>query len=219
MMAQGESSGIFHVCRKHGSYNDAEQQLALMVTEHISLALANLKLQETLRHQAIRDPLTGLYNRRHMEESLEREIRRATRRNASFGVVMLDLDHFKRLNDTYGHAAGDAILRRMGEFLKDHVRGEDIACRYGGEEFALIILDASLEDVHRIADTIRQDVKQLDATYQNHHIGPLTVSLGVAAFPQHGTTIESLLQSADMALYRAKGEGRDRVVVIGQVFC
>ena len=125
---------------------------------------------------------------------------------------MIDIDHFKRFNDTYGHAAGDTLLRELGEFLQKRIRIEDIACRYGGEEFTLILPDASLEAAQQRAEELRQAVRQLQLQAgQAHEV--VTLSLGVAIYPQHGRTIETVLQAADSALYRAKQEGRDRVVV------
>ncbi len=189
------------------------QQIARSVAERIALALANLRLRETLRMQAVRDPLTGLYNRRYMEETLEREIRRAERRYTSLGVIMLDVDHFKRFNDTFGHAAGDTLLQELSSFLMGHIRGEDIACRYGGEEIALILPDASLEGARGRADDLRQRIKALAIAHNGQPLGSVTVSMGVAVYPDHGHTGEELLRAADTALYEAKAQGRDRVVV------
>jgi diguanylate cyclase (GGDEF)-like protein/PAS domain S-box-containing protein len=212
MIAQGETLGIFHLCREVGPLSEATQQLATTTAEHLSLALANVRLRETLRHQAIRDPLTGLFNRRYMEESLERELHRAARHNIALGVIMLDLDHFKRFNDTFGHAAGDTILRELGNLLHSQLRGEDIACRYGGEEFALIILDAPLAVVIQRAEQLRAAVRQLNVTYREQSLGTVTLSLGVAVYPDHGITTEELLRAADTALYQAKAAGRNCVV-------
>lgn len=193
-----------------------EQGFALAVADIVSLALANLKLRETLRNQAIRDPLTGLFNRRYMEESLKREMYRAMRRGTKLGIIMLDIDHFKRFNDTYGHAAGDALLQELGNFLQARIRKEDIACRYGGEEFTLILPDSSLEDTRRRAEELREEVKHLHVRYNGEPIGNVTLSLGVAVFPDHGETAETVLQTADWALYLAKEKGRDQVVVVGE---
>ncbi|HZQ36718.1 MAG TPA: diguanylate cyclase [Dehalococcoidia bacterium] len=192
---------------------DAVQQIAQSLAERIALALANLRLRETLRMQAVRDPLTGLYNRRYMEETLEREIRRAERRYASLGVIMLDVDHFKRFNDTFGHAAGDTLLQELSRFLMGHIRGEDIACRYGGEEIALILPEASLAGARGRADDLRERIKALQISHEGQPLGAVTVSMGVAVFPEHGQTGEALLRAADAALYEAKAQGRDRVVV------
>jgi diguanylate cyclase (GGDEF)-like protein/PAS domain S-box-containing protein len=213
MIAQSETLGIFHLCRETGPLTEAIQQLAITTAEHLSLALANVQLRATLRHQAIRDPLTGLFNRRYMEDTLERELQRAARYTMTLGVIMLDLDHFKRFNDTFGHAAGDTILRELGNLLQSHLRDEDIACRYGGEEFALIILDAPLAIIMQRAEQVRTAVQQLTITYREQSLGTVTLSLGVAVYPDHGITTEEIVHAADAALYKAKAAGRNRVVV------
>jgi diguanylate cyclase (GGDEF)-like protein/PAS domain S-box-containing protein len=213
MMAQGETIGFFHLCRETGGFPDTARQLAVTVAEHVSLAVTNIRLRETLRYQAIRDPLTGLYNRRYMEESLERELRRAARHGMPLGVIMLDLDHFKRFNDTFGHAAGDTVLRELGLMLMSLLRGEDIACRYGGEEFMLIILDTERQAVVQRAELIRQSVSQMVIDHRGQSLGTLSLSLGVALFPQSGMSVDALVRSADRALYEAKSRGRNRVVV------
>lgn len=169
------------------------------------------RMEATLRAEAIRDPLTGLYNRRYMEESLRREIASAERRGGSLTVVMLDLDHFKQFNDSHGHAAGDLMLRAIGAYLRQHIRAGDIACRYGGEELTLIFPDTTLEDTRRRLETLRLQLHDLHVSYQDNELGPVTVSAGIAAMPVHGNTAEALLRVADDALYRAKAAGRDRV--------
>jgi diguanylate cyclase (GGDEF)-like protein len=187
-------------------------RLARTVADHICLAISNLRLQETLRGQSIRDPLTGLFNRRYLEVSLEREMLRAMRGHNSVGAVMMDIDHFKHFNDTYGHDAGDTLLREVGRCLQEHIRGGDIACRFGGEEFILIFPEASLEDTICRAEAIRETVKHLDVTHRGQHLDSVTLSLGVAAFPEHGDTADGIVHSADEALYRAKRAGRDQVI-------
>ena len=153
MLAQGELLGLLHMTiGEQGRSLEARHRFVTTVAEHIALAIANLKLRETLRNQSIRDALTGLFNRRYMEESLEREMRRAARGRHPVGIIMLDLDHFKRFNDTYGHEAGDDLLRRVGSTLQRSIRAEDIACRYGGEEFTLIMPEASLLDASHRAE-------------------------------------------------------------------
>lgn len=226
MLARGEMLGMLHLQSNvqgltpqdilKGYLTESKQKLAMTVAEQIALALANLKLRETLRIQSIRDPLTGLFNRRYMEESLERELRRVTRKQSSLGVIMVDIDHFKQFNDTFGHATGDNLLRELGTFLNANVRGEDIACRYGGEEFALIMTEASLEIIRERAEKLREGVKHINIHSLGQTSGTITISLGVAIFPQHGSSGEAVLQAADAALYKAKAEGRDRVVVVGQ---
>jgi diguanylate cyclase (GGDEF)-like protein/PAS domain S-box-containing protein len=220
MAAQGETVGLFHLHSTneppdaaHLHLSLAQQQLARTVADSIALALANLRLRETLRQQSIRDPLTGLFNRRYLEETLEREIRRAARGQRPVGIIMLDLDHFKRFNDMFGHDAGDTLLRELGTFLWTHVRGEDIACRYGGEEFTLVLPDASLEAARERAEFLREEVKHLNLRHAGEPLGAVALSLGVAVFPDHGPTGEIVLKAADVALYRAKREGGDRTVI------
>jgi diguanylate cyclase (GGDEF)-like protein len=157
-----------------------------------------------------------LFNRRYLEESLEREIYRAGRKGTPLGVVMLDIDHFKQFNDTFGHEAGDAILHEIGVFLQRHVRSSDIACRYGGEEFTLIMPETSLEVACQRAEHLREAVKHVQVQHVQRSLGSIAFSFGVAVFPDHGSTAETLLRSADTALYQAKSEGRNRVCVAGQ---
>jgi diguanylate cyclase (GGDEF)-like protein len=169
--------------------------------------------EEALRELSVRDPLTGLFNRRYLEETLNRELWRAARNQRPVGIIMLDLDHFKRFNDTYGHGGGDALLREVGGFLGKHVRGSDIACRYGGEEFTIILPDATLEITRQRAEELRQGAQQLALQLDGAESDPVTFSLGVAGFPTHGNTGSEVLAAADAALYQAKAAGRDRVVV------
>ena len=212
MTAQGEALGMLYLSSlESGTAIEAKQQLAVTVAEHISLALANIKLREKLESQSIRDPLTGLFNRRYMEESLEREIQRCDRKHQPLGIIMLDVDHFKRFNDTFGHEAGDSVLKELGEFLQKYVRGSDIACRYGGEEFILILPEGSLDTTSKRAEQLREGIKHLHLKYRHEPLGQITLSLGVASFPEHGITGQDVIREADAALYRAKREGRDAV--------
>lgn len=214
LAAQGEILGLLHLARGEPQpFTDGDEQLAFNVARHVEQALANLKLRESLKQQSIRDPLTGLYNRRYMEESLAREVRRAARNQQPLGVIMLDLDHFKQFNDTLGHDAGDALLREFGGYLLSHVRFEDIACRFGGEEFALILPEAQLGVVAERAEQIRMGTRLLSIHYRGQRLPSVTVSLGVAMFPQDGANGGDVLRAADSALYRAKAAGRDRVVL------
>lgn len=216
LVAQGETLGVLHLesgPRPEGQEAGEavpKEQLALTVAEDMALALANLKLRETLRSQAIRDSLTGLFNRRYMEETLERELKRSQRTGSPIAVVMMDLDHFKDYNDTFGHSAGDELLNALGNLVKTQIRGEDIACRYGGEEFLLIIPGAVMEVALERAELLRRAVK--DMHVQHRGLKPITLSLGVAVYPVHGETGLDLIRAADIALYQAKREGRDRVI-------
>ena len=183
------------------------------ITERKQAQDALLKSQALLREQSVRDHLTGLFNRRYMEETLQRELLRAARKQISLGVIMLDLDNLKQFNDTWGHAAGDEILAALGSLLLRQVRGEDIACRYGGDEFILILPDVSQAVTRERAESICEQAKQLCLPFDGHTLAAVTLSLGVATFPGHGVTSIGLLRAADAALYRAKHEGRNRVVV------
>ncbi len=215
LVAEGEALGVLHLRYESdpGQTKEGDRVLAVTAADQIALALVNLRLHDTLREQSIRDPLTGLYNRRHMEDSLERELRRAERHTAPVAVIALDVDHFKDINDTLGHEAGDAFLAAFGEFLRAHVRKEDIPCRYGGEEFVVILPGASVADAAARAAQLRQAARHLTVGYQGKTLGPVTLSFGIAVFPEHGTTRESLLRAADASLYIAKQGGRDRVQV------
>lgn len=214
MVLRGEVLGVVHL-RSESADGAAplHERLAVNLADHVGLALVNLKLRETLRDQAIRDPLTGLFNRRYMEETLERELLRAERGRHPVGVVMLDLDRFKQFNDTFGHEGGDLLLRELGGLLGKQARSSDVVCRYGGEEFVLILPDMPLGIVLQRVDALRSGIRQLDMQYRGQPVGTMTVSAGVAMFPEHGADGETLLRTADRALYRAKAEGRDRMVV------
>jgi diguanylate cyclase (GGDEF)-like protein len=225
-MAHGELLGLLHVQlgpeEAHLPQAVRQQRITaqevwtLTVAEHIALALANLRLSESLRVQAVRDPLTGLYNRRHMEHALERELLRAARSRRTVGVLMMDLDHFKAFNDAHGHEAGDALLRALGDYLLTHVRAEDVACRYGGEEFVVILPEASPEMSRSRAEELWRGLNALQVSYRGELLRGVTVSVGVAAFPAHGRTASELLRAADAAMYSAKRQGRDRVEFAGQ---
>ncbi|MEW6068697.1 MAG: diguanylate cyclase [Nitrospirota bacterium] len=212
MTAQGELMGILHLQSKK-FLSEFKKRAALNAAEHFALAFSNLKLRETLRNQAIRDPLTNLFNRRYMEETLDRELSRAMRNKTPVGVIMIDLDYFKRFNDEFGHDAGNVMLNELGNFLQKHIRKEDIACRYGGEEFTIILPGASLEITRQRAEFLRENVKHLEVAHKNQKLGGITLSFGVAAFPDHGLIGEAILLAADKALYISKHEGRDRVTI------
>jgi len=216
LIAQGELLGLLHIAQAEvepNNLNLAHQRLAETIAEQIALALANLKLRETLRNQSIRDALTGLYNRRYLEDTLEREFYRADRSHQTVGIIMVDIDHFKQFNDQFGHDAGDSVLQALGSFLNEHIRKGDIACRYGGEEFTLILPGASIEVVQKRAEFLRNKVKHLSVFHRNLNLGSITLSIGVATFPQHGSGFEEVIRAADTALYHAKKLGRDKVVV------
>ncbi len=220
LFAQGETLGLLHLRYVKDESRASEDavsiepslNLAMAMAEEISLALANFRVRESLHEQSIRDPLTGLYNRRFLEEFLLRELARADRKKHSLSIITLDIDHFKRVNDSLGHGAGDIVLRRIGLLLQGFVRQSDIACRVGGEEFSVLLPEASMQIAAQRAENIRKAVQELRLKYEDHDLSGITISLGVAAFPDHGTTPEALIRAADEALYDAKFRGRDRVV-------
>jgi diguanylate cyclase (GGDEF)-like protein len=213
LVAHGEATGVLNVVAPREVLSLNGRRVLELVGEQLALALANLQLRERLRSQSIRDPLTGLFNRRYLEETFAREVARAHRSGQSLGVIMFDVDHFKRLNDTSGHDAGDAVLREIGRFVQKNFRAADVSCRYGGEEFVILVPDSELEQVERRAQRLREAIKQLGFSHQGLPLGTVTVSMGVAACPGHGDSPEILLAAVDAALYRAKNAGRDRVVV------
>jgi diguanylate cyclase (GGDEF)-like protein len=215
ILAQGEALGILHIqaTDQNPSLGEAELSFKTTFTAQVGLSVANIRLREALRAQSTKDPLTGLYNRRYLQEMLDREIRRAIRSEQALGVLMLDLDHFKNFNDTYGHDAGDAVLRETASFLVRSIRAEDFVCRYGGEEFVVILPTADLRAAEARAQRIRAKLRDLVILHNGRSLGLITASIGVAALPDHGTNEKELLQTADAALYRAKREGRDRVAV------
>ncbi len=207
--ATGKTIGLFHALR----CPEESQAFAVSVAEHIGLALSNLMLRSDLRQLSIRDPLTGLFNRRYMEETLELEISRAERKEHSIGVIMLDIDHFKTFNDRFGHAAGDELLQSLGQLIRDNLRAGDVACRYGGEEFVLIMPEAAEEAATRRAEALRARALEMEVRHLDTVLGPVSISLGIGLYPDHGRTRDLLLGSADAALYKAKAAGRNRVVL------
>jgi len=217
-MAQGEAVGLLSFLQEDLGgrglgWEEGHQRLAVTVADQLGLAIANLKLRETLRNQSIRDALTGLFNRRYMEETLERELARAERGRRPLTVIMLDLDHFKQFNDTYGHEAGDMLLREAGRIMRTIIRRSDLACRYGGEEFVLILPDAPLEIGLTCLERLRTGVRELAVPIRGQTASAITLSAGIATYPEHGVDSGSLLQASDRALYRAKHEGRDRICI------
>lgn len=216
VLAQDTPLGVLHLQMRDSideSLIESHERIAVAMADQIALALSNLNLRQRLSTLALRDSLTGLYNRRYMEVSLEHEIQRVRRQQDSLGVIMMDLDNFKRFNDTYGHAAGDMMLRQLGTFLRTHVRSADIACRYGGEEFVVILPGASLEETQNRGEQLRQEFQTIEFNHDGITLAGVTLSAGVAVFPRHGETGTELLQLADDALYQAKAHGRNRLVI------
>jgi diguanylate cyclase (GGDEF)-like protein/PAS domain S-box-containing protein len=215
LTVQGEMLGVFCLAGApaNSKHHVSQLQLAVTVSESVKLSLSNLRLREKLRAEAIHDPLTGLFNRRYLEETLSRELHRARRGNSPLCLAMLDLDRFKQFNDRFGHDAGDSFLRELGRLVRENLRKSDISCRYGGEEFVLVLPDSSLPDAEQRLEQLRVLIKHLKIQHGDQMIGPLTISAGVAQAEKLSTEPSELLRAADNALYAAKKAGRDRVVV------
>ncbi|HKQ60224.1 MAG TPA: MASE1 domain-containing protein [Candidatus Polarisedimenticolaceae bacterium] len=223
IVARGQSLGVLHLrfpafpaARRDAAPNPRSEyrlRLARTVAEQIALALTNVRLRETLRVQASQDPLTALFNRRHLEDSLEREFYRALRRDTTLGAIMLDIDHFKQFNDRFGHEAGDLALREVAALLSGRARREDIVCRYGGEEFLLVLPECSLDGIVHFAEELCAGIARRRLVLHGAELPGVTVSVGVALYPDHAGSAGSLLRAADAALYRSKADGRNRVTL------
>jgi diguanylate cyclase (GGDEF)-like protein len=216
IVAHGNTMGVLYV----QCYDDATVELVNRHMEGLrelvqftGMAVATLNLRTKLENQSIRDSLTGLFNRHFMQISLERELARATRRKQSLAVFMLDLDQFKKFNDTYGHAAGDMVLKAIADIFLASIRSEDIACRYGGEEFTIILPDITAAAAFERAESVRMAVMNLRVPLEQEVYGDFTVSIGMALYPNDGEAADLLLRRADQALYRAKHLGRNQVVI------
>lgn len=214
LLSQNETIGTFHLYQSNASaITETEQQLIITFSEVIKLSLANIRLREELHEQAIRDALTGLFNRRYLDATLPRELRRVLRDKKPLTIAMIDVDHFKHINDTYGHKIGDQVLEAIGKILQDNVRGSDIACRYGGEEFLLVFFNSDLKDAIARLTNLCDLIKDIAIQHENQIIPQITASIGVTQAPQDGTHSESLIRNADEALYTAKENGRDQIVI------
>ncbi|MBF0227392.1 MAG: GGDEF domain-containing protein [Desulfobacterales bacterium] len=225
MITQGEILGMLHLCMGEKIKTQAEKENAIdsakflleSILERFIPCLTNIRLRESLKIQSIKDPLTGLYNRRYMEETLNREMHRIQRKNTCLGIIMIDVDHFKQFNDNYGHEVGDSVLRDLGAFLQHITRKGDIACRYGGEEFTIIMPESNLDTTYKRAEELRRGAKEDLKIIHHGKVYRITISVGVAINPDHGITAEDILKAADNALYQAKQEGRNRVVTASPI--
>lgn len=223
IIAQGEMLGMLHIefCKTGEDkehYMESRKRLIKIAADNLALSLVSLKLREALQIQSIRDPMTKLYNRRHMEESLDREILKCARGKQGLGVIMSDVDHFKSFNDQYGHDAGDIVLVEFAKVLMECFRGSDIVCRYGGEEFIIIMPEAAKDIVIERAETLRKKVKKLELLYNGKPLPQITASFGVAYMDSIAVDKALLLKAADLALYEAKDLGRDQVIVSNTEF-
>jgi diguanylate cyclase (GGDEF)-like protein len=208
LAALGETLGILHLSASSSEVFTAPRLAMIQQAgEYAALRLANLRLREKLHDQSIRDPLTGLYNRRFLEATLEQELHRSSRHHTGLGVIMADIDKFKLFNDSFGHTAGDIVLKEVGALLRRSVRTEDIVCRYGGEEFLVVLPDTSLESVRERAELMRDAIAKLELQHAGHALGKITASFGIS-FSQDGVlTPDILLRYADEALYESKRRG------------
>jgi len=188
----------------------------VIVGDAIKLSLSNLRLREKLREQSLTDLLTGLGNRRYLEDNLSRELARTLRRDATACVAMLDLDHFKEFNDKYGHNFGDMLLHRLGEMLRTNLRQSDLKCRYGGDEFVIVLIDSPLAEVHQRLEKIREMIKTIEIQQGESRVGGVSVSIGLVEVHDADWTTARVLKAADEALYAAKAAGRDRIVVYAE---
>jgi diguanylate cyclase (GGDEF)-like protein/PAS domain S-box-containing protein len=212
LTVHGETLGLLSLIGGEEEHQAGRQRLAVTVGEAIKLCLSNLRLRAKLREQAMIDPLTGLSNRRYLEESLPKELHRVSRSKSALSAAMLDLDHFKAFNDTFGHDSGDLLLREVGRVLREKLRKSDIAARYGGEEFVLVLPDSSPADTFQKVEEIRVMIRDLQIRHGDQLLSSMTVSAGVAQ-AHEGSTARDLLREADEAMYAAKHAGRDRVVL------
>lgn len=215
LIAHGNTVGMMHLA--FGDEEECRRQynLCRTVAEHIGLAIANLELQEELRRQALRDPLTGLFNRRYMEDAIEQDMNVASRKKQSFSLLMVDMDHFKIFNDNFGHDAGDFVLKQLAGVLLKATREQDKVCRIGGEEIAILLPDTSLEESILAADNVCNAVRDISPKLNGQMLGKVTVSIGIATYPESSNGVEGLLKDADIALYQAKENGRDQHVHSG----
>jgi diguanylate cyclase (GGDEF)-like protein len=213
MISQGDVIGVLVIAGDQREDNPLEHTLVVTLAEQLSLAISNVALRDTLRHQSTVDPLTGLYNRRFFDESLKRELARAQRSRSACSVVMVDLDHFKRINDTYGHDGGDLVLQAASRAILQRMRASDVVCRYGGEELVLMLPDCGAEEAAKCAEAIRAALTGIVIQHLGQTISGISASFGVAQWPGPADGEQGLLQAADRALYAAKKGGRNRVVV------
>ena len=212
MTVHGDTLGVLYVSSLHRGQISVAEQLAVSVAKHIGLALANLRLRDTLNNQSFRDPLTKLYNRRYLEEGLEREIRRSEPDPQPLGIILFNVNRLQDFINTYGQAAGDLLLRELGLFLLNRIRPSDLACRYRGDEFLIMLPETSLEATQAQAELLRQSIKQMDVVYKDYILDSITISCGVASYPEHGRTGKSVIEAAKVALNCANEQGSNRLV-------
>lgn len=218
LVSQGETLGVMHFKRNNfeDEYGDNDRKVATSIAEQVALSIANLQLRDNLRNQAIKDSLTGLFNRRYFTETAEKELSRAIKKKSMMAILMIDLDCFKKLNDSFGHDAGDRVLQEFGTLLNKLTRSEHVACRMGGEEFVVLLSDVNETLVKMFAETVLEQLRNLKIISHGTNIGRVTASIGIATYPEGGENIDNIVKLADEALYQAKSAGRDCIVFSSQ---
>jgi diguanylate cyclase (GGDEF)-like protein len=212
LASNDETMGVLIVRGSEDDPVDAGiRALCSTLGETLALSIGNIRLREALRSQSIRDPLTGLYNRRFLDEVLGRETSRSRRSDQPLSVLALDVDHFKRFNDQWGHDAGDAVLTALAQTLREQAREMDLTCRLGGEEFLVLLPRCDRPNAIEVGERIRRAVEELVVTHQSRTLEGISASVGVATYPEDAADGESLIKAADRALYAAKAEGRNQV--------
>lgn len=212
LMAQGETLGVIHLCKSaHKPLSSQSLSMAQSIGKEVAIAISNLKLRQSLEQQALHDPLTGLYNRRHLMDQFSNISARATQKMQPFCLLIIDVDHFKKYNDQYGHDAGDFVLTQLAKQFRNSLRSSDMACRMGGEEFAIVLADIDLERAEEFANRLRSKVENLNLVFEGRPLGEITISIGLSCYPDEGTTLLELIKFADELLYVAKNSGRNRV--------
>lgn len=214
LVAQGETLGVMHFKRNNieDEYDENDRKVATSIAEQVALSIANLQLRDNLRNQAIKDSLTGLFNRRYFTEAAEKELSRAIKQQSKMAILMIDLDNFKRLNDSFGHDAGDKVLQEFGTLLNKLTHNEHIACRMGGEEFVVLLTDTNDTLIKMFAETLLDQLRNVKIVSHGTNIGTVTASIGIATYPEAGERIDSIVKFADQALYQAKSAGRDCII-------
>ncbi len=216
LTAQGDLIGLITLYYREDDFTahlSTLKRLALSFSDHIALSLSNIRLRERLQRQSISDPLTNLHNRRYFDENMRLELLKAERKGSALSLLIIDIDHFKIFNDSYGHDVGDTVLQEVSTVMKKHIRETDSACRLGGEEFAIILPETPANVAFVRAEKLRQAINKIVIKNIGHILEPITVSIGIATYPTHAPTVKSLSEAADAALYQAKHQGRNRTVI------